>query len=126
MAQQQADKTTAKKKGGVGARVRRGDVVQVMAGKYKGKRGKVLRVLVERERVVVEGVAIQRPQNKPNSDPKRPEGHIGEKLGHIAISNVMPIDPGTNKPTRVRFVSGSDGRKARVGMSGSEISSVLS
>jgi len=125
MAAQTAEQT-AKKKGGVGARVRRGDVVQVMAGKYKGKRGKVLRVLVERDRVVVEGVAIQRPQNKPNADPKRPEGHIGEKLGHIAISNVMPIDPGSDKPTRVRFVTGADGRKARVGRSGSEITPALS
>lgn len=116
----------AQAKGGVGARIRKGDVVQVTAGKYKGKRGKVLRVLVERERVVVEGVAIQRPQNKPNSDPKRPEGHIGEKLGHIAISNVMPIDPTTDKPTRVRFVRNESGVKMRVGKSGAEIAQVLS
>lgn len=121
-----AEASAQKKKGGTGSRIRRGDVVQVTAGKYKGKRGKVLRVLIERERVVVEGVAIQRPQNKPNSDPKRPEGHIGEKLGHIAISNVMPIDPGTDKPTRVRFAQGADGRKVRLGKSGSEIASVLS
>lgn len=121
-----AEAGAQKKKGGTGSRIRRGDVVQVTAGKYKGKRGKVLRVLIERERVVVEGVAIQRPQNKPNSDPKRPEGHIGEKLGHIAISNVMPIDPGTDKPTRVRFSQGADGRKVRLGKSGSEIASVLS
>ena len=116
----------SQKKGGAGARIRKGDVVQVTAGKYKGKRGKVLRVLVERDRVVVEGVAIQRPQMKPNRDPKRPEGHIGEKLGHIAISNVMPIDPKTDKPTRVRFVVGEAGVKVRVGQSGAEIAQVLS
>lgn len=108
------------------ARIRKGDTVAVTCGKYRGKTGKVLQVLVERDRVVVEGVAVQHPHRKANKDPKRPEAHIGEKLGHIAISNVMPLDPKTQKPTRVRFQTLADGRKVRVAQSGEEIVQVLS
>lgn len=106
------------------ARIRRGDMVKVVAGKYKGHTGKVVRVLAETGRVVVEGVAVQRPHRKANADPARPEAHIGEKLGHIAISNVMPIDPKTNKATRVRFQT-REGRKIRVAKSGEPLNEAV-
>ena len=102
------------------ARFRKGDTVMVTAGKYNKQTGKVLEINVAAGRVVVEGVAVQRPHRKANADPKRPEAHIGEKLGHIAISNVMPIDPKTKKPTRVRFQE-RDGRKVRIAVSGEVI-----
>lgn len=106
------------------ARIRKGDTVMVTAGKYKKQTGKILQVLVESGRVIVEGVAIQRPHRKANADPKRPEAHIGEKLGHIAISNVMPIDPKTKKPTRVRFET-RDNRKVRVSTSGEPLNEAM-
>lgn len=106
------------------ARIKKGDVVMVTTGKYKKQTGKVLEVRADEGRVVVEGVAVQRPHRKANADPKRPEAHIGEKLGHIAISNVMPLDPKSNRPTRVRYrVEGS--RKIRVAVSGEALNEAV-
>jgi large subunit ribosomal protein L24 len=96
------------------ARVKKGDQVAVIAGKYKGKRGKVLEVLVEKDRVRVEGVATVKRHLKPGRDPKVPQGGIIEKFGTIHISNVLPIDPQTDKPTRVGYKTLEDGRKVRV------------
>ncbi len=94
--------------------VKKGDTVAVIAGKYKGKRGKVIEVLVEKERVRVEGVATVKRHLKPGRDPKVPQGGIIETFGTIHISNVMPVDPHTDKPTRVGFKVLEDGRKVRV------------
>ncbi len=94
--------------------VRKGDEVAVIAGKYKGKRGKVIEVLVGKDRVRIEGVATVKRHLKPGRDPKVPQGGIIEKFGTIHISNVMPIDPHSDKPTRVGFKVLEDGRKVRV------------
>jgi large subunit ribosomal protein L24 len=96
------------------ARVRKGDLVAVIAGKYKGKRGKVLEILTDKDRVRVEGVATVKRHLKPGRDPKVPQGGIIEKFGSIHISNVLPIDPQTDKPTRVGYKTLEDGRKVRV------------
>jgi large subunit ribosomal protein L24 len=99
-------------------RVRKGDTVVVIAGKNKGQRGKVLRVLHKTNRVVIERVAMVKRHTKPSQ--KSPQGGIIEKEGSIHLSNVMPVDPGTDKPTRVK-VKLEEGQRRRVGKSGTVI-----
>ena len=99
-------------------RVRTGDMVVVIAGKDKGKRGKVLRVLTKNNRVVVERVMMVKRHTKPSQ--RNPQGGIVEKEGSIHLSNVMPVDPGSDKPTRVK-VKIEDGVRRRVGKSGTVI-----
>jgi large subunit ribosomal protein L24 len=99
-------------------RVRKGDMVVVIAGKDKGKRGKVLRILTKIDRVVVERVAMVKRHTKPSQ--RNPQGGILEKEGSVHISNVMPVDPGSDKATRVK-VKNDDGVRRRVGKSGTVI-----
>ena len=68
------------------AHVRRGDVVAVIAGKEKGKRGKVLRMLLKKDRVVIERLMMVKRHTKPSQ--KSPQGGIIDKEGSIHISNV--------------------------------------
>lgn len=98
-------------------RLRKGDEVIVVSGNDKGKRGKVLRVLAERDAVVVEGV--RKVKRHVKSQPQRPGGII-EIEAPIHASNVMPVDPQTGKPTRVKFKI-EDGKKVRVAKSGATI-----
>jgi large subunit ribosomal protein L24 len=88
------------------ARIRRDDVVKVLAGKDKGKTGRVLRVEPKRDRVFVEGMNIQKRHQRPRSirDAQRAQeiGGVIEREGPIHISNVMLLDPKTNEPTKVR------------------------
>ena len=83
----------------------------VIAGAHKGSTGSVARVLPETDKVVVEGVNRVRRHQKPT--PRNPEGGIVEKDMPIHISNVMLVDPDTQKPTRVRSKV-EDGKKVRV------------
>jgi large subunit ribosomal protein L24 len=99
-------------------RIRKDDIVEVIAGKEKGKRGRVLRILRKKQRVVVEHLMTVKKHTKPSQ--KAPQGGIVEKEGSIHISNVMPIDTATDKPTRVRVVTGPEGRY-RVSKSGTAI-----
>jgi large subunit ribosomal protein L24 len=99
-------------------RIRKGDLVVVIAGKEKGKRGKVLRVLKKSDRVVVERVMMVKRHTKP--DQRNQQGGIIEKEGSIHRSNVMPVDPGTDKPSRVKVVD-QDGHRRRVAKSGTTI-----
>ncbi len=94
--------------------VKKGDLVQVMSGKYKGKQGKIIEILTDSDRVRVEGVAEVKRHLKPGRDPKQPQGGIIDKLGSVHISNVLPIDPHGKKPTRVGFKVLKDGTKVRV------------
>ena len=99
-------------------RVRKGDTVVVIAGKEKGKRGKVLRVLHKTNRVVVERVMMVKRHTKPSQ--QNPQGGIVEKEGSVHLSNVMPVDPGSDKATRVT-IKNDDGVRRRVGKSGTVI-----
>jgi large subunit ribosomal protein L24 len=99
-------------------RIRKGDTVVVIAGKEKGSRGKVLRILPKKNRVVVERLAMIKRHTKPTQ--QNPQGGIIEKEGSIHISNVMPVDPGSDKPTRVK-VKVADDKRQRVGKSGTVI-----
>ncbi len=99
-------------------RIRKGDTVVVIAGKEKGSRGKVLRILPKKNRVVIERLAMIKRHTKPTQ--QNPQGGIIEREGSIHISNVMPVDPGNDKPTRVK-VKVEDGKRRRVGKSGTGI-----
>jgi large subunit ribosomal protein L24 len=94
-------------------RIRKNDQVQVIAGRDKGKRGRVLQVLPEKDRVVVEGVATIKRHTRPNPQ-KNVKGGIVEREGSIHASNVMLVDPESGKPTRVGAKFLEDGRKVRV------------
>lgn len=79
--------------------VKKGDVVEVIAGNDKGKRGKILQVLTRKDRVIVEGVNMQIKHQKPSQ--QYPQGGRMEQEMPLHISNVLPIDPATDKPTRI-------------------------
>jgi len=91
------------------ARVRKGDTVIVISGRDKGKTGKVLRVLPEADRVVVEKINLVKRHTKPT--PMQREGGIIEKENPIHLSKVMPVDPATGKGTRVRIPARTTGRR---------------
>jgi large subunit ribosomal protein L24 len=94
------------------AHVRKGDTVVVVAGKERGKKGKVLRVIPEKGRVVVERINMIKKHQKPTQ--KIRQGGIIEREGAIHLSNVMLVDPSGGKPTRVGMKVLSDGKKVRV------------
>jgi large subunit ribosomal protein L24 len=98
-------------------KIRSDDQVQVMAGKDRGKRGKVLRVEREKERVYVEGLNMvkrhMRPQQVRDTQRAQTVGGVIELEGPIHVSNVMLIDPADEKPTRVG-IERENGRRYRV------------
>ncbi len=94
------------------SKIRKGDQVVVLRGNHRGQRGEVLAVLTDKQRVLVQGVNIIKRHMKPRGTQ---QGGIVEKEGSIAISNVMLIDPESDKPTRVGFQKDDEGRKIRVG-----------
>ena len=93
------------------ARVRKGDQVAVMSGNDRGKRGRVLRVIHDKQRVVVQGVNVVFKHLRKSQ--KNPQGGRIRREAPIHLSNVMPIDPETNKPTKVA-VTQKDGKNVRV------------
>ena len=101
------------------AKIRKGDRVQVLAGRDKGKRGEVLRVLPKDGRAVVRGVAVARRHQKPRGLGQ--PGGIEEQEAAIHISNLALIDPKTDKPTRVGFRTLENGGKARVAKRSGEL-----
>lgn len=80
-------------------KIRKNDTVIVVAGNYKGKTGKVLKVYPKKNRVIVEGVNIIKRHTKANQ--QLPQGGIIEKEAPLHISNIMLIDPKTNEATRI-------------------------
>jgi large subunit ribosomal protein L24 len=100
------------------SKIRKGDDVIVLAGKDKGKRGTVLRVLDDR--VVVENINMAKKHVKPN--PNRGEqGGIVDKEMPLHVSNVALYNPATDKGDRVGFKTLDDGRKVRVYKSNGEV-----
>jgi large subunit ribosomal protein L24 len=105
------------------ARLKTGDQVVVISGKNKGKQGKIARILADSDRVIVEGVNLIKRHLKPT--PKSPQGGILEKEAPLHASKVMPVDPKTGKPTRVRFKTDAKGNKTRIAVkSGEELPNV--
>lgn len=100
--------------------IKKGDTVIVNAGDNKGQTGKVLRVLVEKERAIVEGVNMVSKHTKPNA--KHPQGGIVKQEASIHISNLQPVDSKSGKATRVGRKAGADGKLVRYSKkSGEEI-----
>jgi large subunit ribosomal protein L24 len=94
-------------------KVKKGDLVEVITGKDGGKRGRVLRVDLDRERVVVEGVNMIKRHTKPNPN-RRIQGGIVEREAPLHVSNVMVVSPDSGRRTRIGYKVLDDGRKVRV------------
>ena len=100
--------------------IKKNDTVVVLAGEDKGKTGKVLKVLVEKNRALVEGVNMVSKSTKPSA--KNPQGGIVKQEAPIHISNLSLIDPKSGKATRVGIKVTDDGKKVRIAKkSGEEI-----
>jgi len=99
-------------------RIRKGDEVIVTAGRSKGQRGNVLRV-IEEDRLLVENVNMIKKHQKPNPSSGQ-AGGILEKESPIHVSNVQLYNPGTCKADRVTYKTLDDGRKIRIYKSNGE------
>ncbi len=95
----------------VRTRIKVGDTVYVIAGKEKGKTGKVLKVLYEEGRAIVEKLNLIKRHMRPT--PKDPAGGIVEKEAPIHLSNLMLYEPATGRPTRVGMRTLATGEKVR-------------
>jgi large subunit ribosomal protein L24 len=95
------------------SKIKKNDQVAVIAGRDKGKRGRVLEVAPVTGKIKVEGVGIIKRHQKANPQSNRGGGII-EKEAFINISNVQLIDPQSGRPTRVKYLIESDGSKTRV------------
>lgn len=101
------------------AHVRKGDTVVVVAGKERGKRGRVLRVIPDKNRVVIERINMIKKHQRPTQ--KLRQGGIIEREAPFHLSNVMLLDPRNDKPTRVGVRQLADGTKARIARKSGEI-----
>ena len=100
------------------ARIRKGDEVIVISGRDKGKKGSVLKVLTDQNRVLVSGVhMVKRHQRQTQTE----QGGIVEKEASIHVSNVALLDPDGGEATRVGFRSLEDGRKVRYAKRSGEV-----
>jgi large subunit ribosomal protein L24 len=101
------------------ARIRKGDTVVVIAGVSKGRRGEVLRMMPKADRAVVQGVAMATRHIKPRG--VQEPGGVRQQEAAIHLSNLMLIDPRSEKPTKVGFRVLDDGRKVRVAKATGEV-----
>lgn len=100
--------------------IKKGDTVYVNAGEDKGKTGRVLKVLVDKQRAIVEGINLVSKSTKPNA--KNPQGGIVKKEAAMHISNLNVLDPKTGKPTRIGRRKNDEGKLVRYAKkSGEEI-----
>lgn len=100
------------------AKIKKGDRVEVLAGRDKGKKGDVLKVFPAENRAIVQGVnLVKRHQRQTAQD----QGGIITKEARIQMSNLALLDPKDNKPTRVGFKILNDGRKVRVAKRSGEV-----
>ena len=98
------------------ARLQKGDMVVVISGKDKGKKGKIARVMLDDDKVVVEGINLIKRHMRPTA--KNPQGGILEREAAIYACKVMPVDPKTGKGTRIRTGKDDKGNKVRLAQSG--------
>ena len=99
--------------------IKKGDEVIVLAGDDKGRKGKVLKVLVAKQRALVEGVNMVSKSMKPSA--KNPQGGIVKQEAPIHVSNLSLIDPQSGKATRVGMKKTDDGKKVRVAKKSGEV-----
>ena len=98
--------------------IKKGDMVYVNAGEDKGKTGRVLKVDIEKQRAIVEGVNMMSKSAKPSA--KHPQGGIVKQEAPIHISNLNVLDPKWNKPTRIGRRMGENGKLVRYSKSSGE------
>jgi large subunit ribosomal protein L24 len=102
--------------------VKKGDMVQIIAGDHKGSTGRILRVDPDKQKVIVQGQNIAKKHVRPSR--RNPQGgRIGVEQP-IHISNVLPVNPKSSKGSRVRYRLDEDGSKKRVAADGTEIGTV--
>lgn len=93
-------------------RLKKGDLVTVLTGKERGKKGKILRMLPEEGRIVLEGLNFVKVYTRPSQ--QNPKGGIAQVEGKLHRSNVKLICPRCSKPTRVGYQFLTDGTKQRI------------
>lgn len=93
-------------------KIKRDDSVMVIAGRDKGKTGKVLSVIPTENKIVVENINISKRHTKPSQ--KNPRGGILDITKPIDVSKVMVLDPASGKPARIGYETKSDGTKERI------------
>ena len=93
-------------------KIKKNDTVIVLTGEDKGKTGKVLKVLKDEQRAIVEGINMVNKSTKPNA--KNPQGGFVKQEASIHISNISLIDPKSGKATRVAIQKNEDGKKVRI------------
>ncbi len=93
-------------------RLKRGDVVRVMTGKHRGAQGKIVEVIADKNRVVVENANVVKKAERPTQ--KNPKGGFSEREASIHASNVRLLDPQSGEPTRIGYKILEDGRKVRI------------
>ena len=99
--------------------IKKGDIVEIITGDHKGSTGRVLRVMREKNSVIVQGHNIVKKHVRPSR--KNPQGGRINVEQPIHISNVLPVNPKSSKGSRVRFKVDKDGGKKRLASDGSEI-----
>lgn len=100
--------------------IKKDDMVQIIAGDHKGTTGKVLRVLRDENRVIIQGVNLAKKHVKPSR--KSPSGGRINIEQPIHVSNVLPVNPKTSKASRIHFEIDKSGGKQRVASDGTKIS----
>ena len=99
--------------------IKKGDTVEIITGDHKGATGRVLRVIREKNSVIIQGHNIAKKHVRPSR--KNPQGGRISVEQPIHISNVLPVNPKSSKGSRVRFEVTKDGGKKRLSSDGSEI-----
>ena len=94
-------------------KIKKGDTVEVVAGKDSGKKGRVLVVDRDRERLVIEGVNMIKRHTRPNPQ-KNVKGGIVEREASVHVSNVMVLSPDSGQRSKIGYRILDDGRKVRV------------
>ena len=99
--------------------IKKGDNVQVITGEDKTKQGRVLAVLVKKQKAIVEGLNMVSKHTKPNA--ANPQGGILKNESPIHLSNLMLLDPATGEPTRIGRKKDKDGKLVRYSKKSGEI-----
>ena len=103
--------------------IKKGDMVEIVAGEAKGSTGRILRVIPRKNSVVIEGLNRRYKHVRPSQ--KHPQGGRIQVEQPIHMSNVLPVSTKTSKGTRVRFETDGKGLKNRVSVDGTEIGIVV-
>ena len=99
--------------------VKKGDTVEIISGDHKGAKGTILRVLTEKNKVIVQGHNLVKKHVRPSK--QNPQGGRISVEQPIHISNVLPVNPKSSKGSKVRYSIEADGTKKRMAKDGTEL-----